>query len=64
MIERIIGIAIRDNASGQIWSVMGGIHADLRAPGRPHVADGFVTSSGRFVERGEAVVIAKYAGRP
>lgn len=69
--ERITGVAIMDD-SGRLWSLPAphrhhhifalaafiGISAEGPARGQ-----GFTTSAGRFVERAEALAIAKAAGQ-
>jgi hypothetical protein len=72
VLETIVALAIKDNTTDRVWSSRWGIHQDLRvraaaeltpAPLGRHVVDGFLTSEGRFVERGEAAVLARYAGQ-
>lgn len=77
--ERISEIAIRDNESedeNSIWSANGVTHADLREEAASDLnlpedyeenadrfEDGFLTSTGRFVDRVEAARIATEAGQ-
>jgi hypothetical protein len=77
--ERISEIAIRDNESedeNSIWSAKGVTHADLREEAASDLnlpedyeenadrfEDGFLTSTGRFVDREEAARIATEAGQ-
>jgi hypothetical protein len=77
--ERISEIAIRDNESedeNSIWSANGVTHADLREEAASDLnlpenyeenadrfEDGFLTSTGRFVDREEAARIATEAGQ-
>ena len=77
--ERISEIAIRDNESedeNSIWSANGVTHADLREEAASDLnlpedyeenadrfEDGFLTSTGRFVDREEAACIATEAGQ-
>jgi hypothetical protein len=55
-IERITAVAIRDPATGIVWSAPGAIHADLMRGNAPNTSteEGFTTSRGRFVNRDEA----------
>ena len=77
--ERISEIAIRDNESedeNAIWSAKGVTHADLREEAASDLnlpeddqenadrfEDGFLTSTGRYVDREEAARIAMQAGQ-
>jgi hypothetical protein len=77
--EHISEIAIRDNESedeNSIWSAKGVTHADLREEAASDLnlpedyeenadrfEDGFLTSTGRFVDREEAARIATEAGQ-
>ncbi len=60
-LELISAAAIRDPATGIVWSDPGGIHADLMRGVAPNtsIEEGFTTSRGRFVNRDEAARLNK-----
>ncbi len=60
-LERIAAVAIRDPATGAVWSAPGAIHADLMKAVAPNtlIEEGHMTSRGRFVNRDEAARLIK-----
>jgi hypothetical protein len=60
-LEHTTAVAIRDPATGAVWSAPGAIHADLMKAVAPNtsIEEGFTTSRGRFVNRDVAARLNK-----
>lgn len=71
--EHITEVAVRDPDTGRIWSAKGVLHSELAEQAASDLdlpenymdpfEDGFLTSTGRFVDREEAVKVAQGAGQ-
>jgi hypothetical protein len=60
-VEKVVGAAIKDH-TGKVWK--GPTHFDILADNKKidldkHIVDGFVTSTGRFISREEAMKLVK-----